>query len=100
MKTMTFVKNGIKARPITRDEPKGLMTTVFLATYNIYINNVYRPQGSKDDSWIHQKIMETRDNNVVFTDDFNRIGLQTLESQAYTSQIQEREYTDPLDFLN
>src|SRR4051812_13882315 len=62
MKTLTFVKNGIPTRSIPRDHPEGHMTSIFLPDQGLYIHNVYRPTRIEDDSWIHQRILETREN--------------------------------------
>ena len=88
MKTLTYIRNDITAHAIPTDNPKGHMTTVHIPEHNLYIHNVYRPQKSKDDSWVHQQILGARDDRAVFIGDFNRIGLQTLETLTDGNQEQ------------
>src|SRR3954465_7787303 len=88
MKTLTFVKEGLQARPVTRDHPEGHMTSIHLLEHNIHIHSVYRPQNSNEESWIHQRILETKNPRAIFCGDFNRIGLQGQQN------------TNLLDFLH
>ena len=86
-KTITYVRDGVKAQTIPRDNPQGHLTTIYLPGHDLHIHNVYRDWRSDDESWIHQRILETKGEREVFCGDFNRIGLQ------------DRQYNILLDFL-
>jgi len=88
MKTISYVRNEIKAIPIPRDSPDGLMTTIHLPEHDLDIHNIYRPTRSNDQSWLHQTIFGITNPRTVITGDFNRIGLQ------------DHQDTEMLDFLH
>ena len=76
MKTLTFVKKEIDVTSIPRDNPDGLLTSIFLPEEKLNIHNVCRPCRSSDDSWIHHRLHEATHDRTLLCGDFNRIGLQ------------------------
>ena len=95
LKTLTYVRKDISASVTPYDMHLGHMTSVFLTQQNVHIHNIYRPGGSGDESWIHQRIMSLKGNRMVIAGDFNKIGFGGTDTDPRLSTSENL-----LDFLN